>query len=173
VLNPKIALVEDNVIHGKGLVATDFIKKGEFISRLGADRPKYAIADVLKWSAEEQEALTLYGYQCDDDTIVVEAIPDRYMNHSCDANTWWSDDDTMIAQRDIVPGEEITYDYATTEITLPYEMNCRCGTSLCRRRVTHLDYQLPEWQARYDGHVPGHTQRAIERSRAKVVHGRE
>lgn len=166
-LNPKIALVENNVIHGKGLVAVDFIRAGEFISHLSPNRPTYTIKEVLTWTPEEQEELLLYGYQLDEDTIVVEDIPDRYMNHSCDANTWWLDDDTMIAQRDIMPGEEITYDYATTEITIPYQMSCRCGSSICRKAVSNLDYQIPAWQERYDQHLPNHTQNAIEAVRLK------
>jgi uncharacterized protein len=161
-LSPKITLVEDKVIHGRGLVATDFIRKGEFISRLGPDRPTYSIEEVLTWTPEERDALLLYGYQCDEHTIVVEAEPDRYMNHSCDANTWWEDDNTMTARRDIMPGEEITYDYATTEITIPYEMHCRCGSANCRHLVTNLDYLNPEWQAQYGDHLPTHTRRAIE-----------
>lgn len=166
-LNPKIVLVDNKVIHGKGLIATDFIKAGEFISRLGPDRPKYSIEDVMTWLPKEIEQLLLYGYQCDSNTIVVEMEPDRYMNHSCDANTWWGDDDTMIAQRDIMPGEEVTYDYATTEITIPYEMICRCGSTKCRKHVTNLDYLIPEWQERYGNYLPTHTLHAIEAAKHK------
>lgn len=38
-----------------------------------------------------------------------------FENHSCDPTTWFVDDITMNARRDILPGEEITYDYSTTE----------------------------------------------------------
>jgi SET domain-containing protein len=166
-LHPNIAVVENEVIHGKGLIATGIIKAGEMISRLTPNRPVYPIKEVLTWSQEEQDNLLIYGYQLDDEYIVLEAEPDRYMNHSCDPNTWWIDSDTMIARRDILPGEEITYDYATTEITIPFEMPCGCGTAICRKKVTNLDYLDLNWQARFADYLPAHTRKAIAAARAK------
>lgn len=160
-LHPAIKLRQDDVIEGKGLVATGFIKAGEVVSRLEPDQPMFRIDEVLTWSEEKQDDLLHYGYQCSATHIVSEQGDERFMNHSCDPNTWWADDETMIARRDIQPGEEITYDYATTEITIPFEMTCRCGSPQCRGIVTHLDYRDPAWQAQYEGHLPTHTQQAI------------
>jgi hypothetical protein len=33
-----------------------------------------------------------------------------------------------------------------------YEMECKCGSTNCRRNLTGKDWQRPELQARYDGH---------------------
>jgi uncharacterized protein len=164
-LHPNIQLVENEVIHGKGLVAVGPIRKGEIVSRLEPDQPTYLIKDVITWSQEDQDKLLHYGYQCREDLIVEEQGVEKYMNHSCDPNTYWLDDDTMIASRDIQPGDEITFDYATTEITIPYEMDCRCGAAICRKRVTHLDYQDEMWQARFGGYLPAHTRKAIDESK--------
>ncbi len=73
----------------------------------------------------------------------------------------------MIARRDIKPGEEITYDYATTEITLPFEMACGCGSPHCRGVVTNLDYRDPAWQAAYGLHLPDYTLRCLERENGR------
>jgi SET domain-containing protein len=159
-LHKHIVLVEDEVIHGWGLRATALIRTGEVISRLEPDVPTHPIQEVLKLSPEEQETLLHYGYQYRD-VIVMERAPEKYMNHSCDPNTWWADDETMVARRNIQPGEEITYDYSTTELAIPFEMQCRCNAPICRKRVTHLDYLLPEWQARFGDHLPSWTRAAI------------
>ncbi|MBC8098453.1 MAG: SET domain-containing protein, partial [Armatimonadetes bacterium] len=160
-LHPLVVLVENDAIHGTGLRTTGLIKAGEVVSRLDEDRVKYTVKDVLTWSPEAQADLLHFAYQMREDLIVVEIAPERYMNHSCDANTWWSDDDTMIARRDIQAGEEITYDYATTEVTVPYAFDCLCGSNICRKRVTNLDHLIPAWQAMFGDHLPQHTLKAI------------
>lgn len=163
-LHPFVQVVENEVIEGKGLVATALIRAGEVVSRLEPDQPHYLIAEVLTWSQEAQDTLLHYGYQCSETEIVSEQGPEKYMNHSCDPNTYWANDETMIARRDIAAGEELTYDYATTEITIPFEMTCRCGSPLCRQIVRHTDYLDGEWQARFGGFLPSHTRQAIARA---------
>jgi hypothetical protein len=154
------------VIEGKGLVARGLIRAGEMVSRLEPDQPMFAIADVLTWPQDRQDELLHYAYQCSATHVVAEQGIERYMNHSCDPNTWWEDNDTMIARRDILPGEEITYDYATTEIRIPFQMTCRCGSAQCRGTVTNLDYQDAQWQQRYGSYLPDHTREAIRQLRS-------
>lgn len=65
------------------------------------------------------------------------------------------DDITMCARKDIHPGEEITYDYSTTESYIDPEMEevkCRCLTPVCRGRINATDWQRSELQARYGVH---------------------
>jgi len=162
-LHPFIEVVDLGVIQGKGLVARGLIHQGEVVSKLEPDQPMYLIAEIVTWPLEKQDALLHYAYQCSETHVVNEQGDERFMNHSCDPNTWWADDDTMVARRDIQPGEEITYDYATTEITIPFEMKCGCGSPQCRGRVTHLDYLDPAWQFIYGEHLPEHTRRSLER----------
>ena len=47
------------------------------------------------------------------------------MNHSCDPTCWFTDEDpeVMVACRDIQEGEEITYDYATSETINSFHAN--------------------------------------------------
>ncbi len=81
-------------------------------------------------------------------------LDDFFLNHSCDPNLWMVDEVTFAARRDILPGEEATADYAywQAEEGLIASWTCRCGSPLCRRRVTGRDWRLPELQARYRGH---------------------
>lgn len=164
-LHPLVKCVDRGVIEGKGLVAQGLIHEGEVVSRLEPNQPKIPLAEFLQYPPEKQEEILIYGYQTREDQIVNEQGDEKYMNHSCDPNTWWGDDDTMIARRDIQPGEEITYDYATTEVDIPFEMDCLCETSICRGKVTNEDHKLPAWQARFGQHLPQHTLKAIERSK--------
>ena len=164
-LHPAIRVRDEKTIEGRGLVATALIKTGEVVSRLEPDQPTIPISDVLAMSEEEQDEILHYCYQHNATHVVCEDGDEKYMNHSCDPNTWWLDDDTMIARWDIQPGEEVTYDYATTEVDVPFEMTgCRCGATICRGTVSHLDYRKPAWQARFGDHLPAHTLSAIARA---------
>ncbi len=167
-LHPLIKVVDLGVIEGRGLVAQGLIRQGEIVSQLEPDQPMYLISEVVNWPEAEQETLLIHAYQCSETHLVNEQGDERFMNHSCDPNTWWGgDNDTMIARRDIQPGEEITYDYATTEITLPFEMACGCGSPHCRGVVTNLDYRDPAWQAAYGLHLPDYTLRCLERENGR------
>lgn len=165
-LHPFIRVKSNGVIEGNGLVTEGLIRAGEVVSRLEPDEPMYLIAEVLSWPQDKQNELLVYAYQCNETHVVNEQGSERFMNHSCDPNTWWADDDTMIARRDILPGEELTYDYATTEVTIPFEMICRCGSPNCRGKVTNHDYLDPVWQARFGDHLPRHTLNAITRAKS-------
>jgi SET domain-containing protein len=165
-LHPLVKLVDWGVIEGKGLVATGLIRAGEVVSRLDPDQPMVAISELLTWPDERRETYFVHAYQCSATHYVAENGIDKHMNHSCDPNTWWIDNDTMVARRDIQPGDEITYDYATTEIALDFEMTCLCGTEACRGLITNRDYQRPDWQARFGDHLPEHTREAIARYNA-------
>jgi hypothetical protein len=85
--------------------------------------------------------------QLDDDLWVLNPVEEGlnyFFNHSCDPNSTGE-----VARRDIAAGEEVTMDYAI-EMDGDYEPAlCRCGTALCRGRVTGSDWQRPELQERY------------------------
>ena len=84
------------------------------------------------------------------------------MNHSCDPNIWMSDAFTLSARRRIEPGEELTADYALWLYDVDWVLDpCRCGSPLCRGRVTGRDWQLPELQVRYAGHFTPFINRLI------------
>jgi GNAT superfamily N-acetyltransferase len=100
------------------------------------------------------------------------ATDDRgdFINHSCDPNVWIADEVMQIARRDINAGEELTMDYAMIEAdednVKPWD--CRCRSSLCRGRVTGLDWRLPSLQERYAGHFSPFINRRIEAQRIGV-----
>ncbi|GDY28994.1 SET domain-containing protein-lysine N-methyltransferase [Gandjariella thermophila] len=72
------------------------------------------------------------------DTYGLEEIMDRFywrfMNHSCEPNAMIRGRD-VFALRTAEPGEEITFDYHTTEYELAEPFDCRCGSARCVGRV--------------------------------------
>lgn len=90
---------------------------------------------------------------------------DDYVNHSCDPNSglkFLGRRIVLSAIRDIAPGEEITFDYSTTMDENDWELECRCGSALCRGVIR--DYKtLPDaLKKRYRelGIVPAYLLRA-------------
>ena len=80
-----------------------------------------------------------------------ELAPGDFVNHSCNPNAGLAGDRTLVAMRRILPGEEITYDYAMTDHAPYDEFICACGAPSCRGRVRGGDWQRPELQQRYQG----------------------
>jgi hypothetical protein len=85
-----------------------------------------------------------------DGTDPLELGPDRYLrldeaslafNHSCAPTAALAKRSDLIALRDLAPGEEITYDYATnSSVRNPFVMafECACGAPGCRGRIGNL-----------------------------------
>ena len=148
-LSPRIE-ISASPIHGKGMFASSDFRKRETVLIWGdcyTDR-----AGAMK--AREQGKGTM---QWDDDIFSYETSEnsDNYViNHSCDPNCWMIDAYTLTARRDIGTGEEITVDCALfgAEEDFVSSWDCRCGSALCRRKVTGRDWRDKELQQRYEGH---------------------
>ncbi len=86
-----------------------------------------------------------------------------YVNHSCDPSML-----NDVAFRDIAAGEEITTDYACGEASPNYVLEpCRCGTEICRGRVSGDDWRIPALQQRYRGYFTPHIERLIRAASAE------
>jgi hypothetical protein len=88
------------------------------------------------------------------DRHVYFSEPACLINHSCEPNTGVRDNPVggydFIALKAIVEGEEITFDYATTEYVSVAVKDCLCGTRRCRGRsggFELLDAKHPALQA--------------------------
>jgi hypothetical protein len=87
------------------------------------------------------------------------------LNHSCDPNVQIVGQIAFRAMRDIDPGEELTFDYATGDDD-DWEMECACGVPRCRGQVTGRDWKIPELQRRYAGQFSDYLQRRLTKQRA-------
>lgn len=83
-------------IHGMGLFAKESIKKGEIIGSFNY-KPTKKDGPYVLWMTEEQGCK-------------VEG-PLKYINHCNKPNACYFDDLTVVALRNIKPGDEITHYY--------------------------------------------------------------
>lgn len=142
-----------------GLFATRAIDEGEILWAEDADDPRYHRQEIAAWPAGWQTFFLRWSYQIDDDWFAGprsadEVVDSDYMNHSCDPNCWWDGQSKITARRTIAAGEQVTFDYATSESRAEFGFACICGTALCRGTVRGDDYlRLPELRARYGTHA--------------------
>jgi hypothetical protein len=108
-----------------------------------------------QWAALEAQ-LGSAEIRIEEDLFIAPVRPEEregsmaYTNHSCEPSIAIRGQIVFVAMRDIVAGEELTHDWATTD-DLDYEMACRCGRPACRGTVTGKDWMRPELQRRCQG----------------------
>lgn len=159
-LNPKIN-IQSSSITGKGIFANSKIERGEkivvwgdeYTNKMGADEVCKKNMLVMQWDDD------LYSYE------VCGENDGYFINHSCDPNAWLADAFTVVAMRNIMSHEEITADYAIWEADENYisEWECKCGSSLCRGRITGIDWKNPNLQKRYKDHFSPLLNKRIQR----------
>lgn len=59
--------------------------------------------------------------------------PLNKLNHSCNPNAHFGAKRRLFALRPIRKGEEVTFDYSTSEVDAQWTMSCECGAVGCRR----------------------------------------
>ena len=91
--------------------------------------------------------------------------PGDSINHSCMPNCGMRNATQVAAMREIGAGEQLTFDYAMTDVAPYDEFECSCGAPNCRGRVTSTDWQRLDLQERYAGWFAPHVQRLIDASR--------
>lgn len=83
-----------------------------------------------------------------DQHLAPEGEPWAFVNHGCEPNcvvvfeTAVAGSARMVARRPIAPGEEITFNYLTTEWDMASPFDCRCGAAVCAgtiRGFRHLE----------------------------------
>jgi len=107
-----------------------------------------------RWIWDISKDLWPYTFQVDYDRY---KLPRRnsigwLINHSCDPNCLVSGT-SLIAERDIRRGEELTFDYSTDVDWAGFAMACKCGSAKCRGIVRAYRYLPKDLKLRYGGHV--------------------
>lgn len=142
--------VRRSPIHGKGLFARAPIARGEVVAVKGG-----SILEGRDWAELEKELGSAEIQIAEDLFIAPVSQGERdgsmlYTNHCCDPNIAIQGQIVFVAMREIVPGEELTHDWATAD-DLDYEMECNCRSPRCRGTITGKDWMKPELQVRYAG----------------------
>jgi hypothetical protein len=124
-------------IHGAGIIAGRAFRAGERIAKRNIARDVTPDAPLRPDDGE-------YEHHCDwlaDGRQVLLGVPDRYLNHACEPNSYIREIDGVqyiYAYRDIATGDELTNDYCMySEGDVVWQ--CNCGALACRRTI-HADY---------------------------------
>ena len=153
--------VKASPIHGMGLFSNQRIEKGEIVAIKGG-----YILDKQKWSTLEPH-LGAAEIQISEEFFIAPIRQEQkhgcmlYTNHCCDPNIAVQGQVVFVAMRTILPGEELTHDWATTD-DLDYEMECKCGSRTCRGIITGKDWMKKELQEKYKGWFSWYIQQKIE-----------
>jgi uncharacterized protein len=162
-LNPKLKISESKA-HGKGVFAVEKIKKDERLAIFGGS---VMLIDDVKNLPKGMESFPL---QIEERFVFgnVSSVPEEvdYFNHCCDPNSGINGQIFLVAMRDIMKGEEITFDYAMNIAEAVgsdsvFEMDCKCGSENCRKKVTERDWRIPELRKKYKGYFSEYIRQRI------------
>lgn len=160
-ISPKARKGMHSDIAGRGLMAVEPIAAGDVVAVKGGH---IVTAGQL---AGLPERLQNSDVQITDELHLV-ALTDKeyepvmlFLNHSCEPNVGFAGNIVLVAMRDVVPGEELTTDYAMFD-DYNGQMACGCGTPSCRGVIDGHDWRRPELQRRYAGYFSTYLQRKID-----------
>ena len=119
---------------------------------------------ILEFEKNFQDTPSRYTLQIDETRYQVSNDKDAYenfINHSCDANGYIDFNDlTFRAARDIKAGEELTFNYNTTEWDMENgedeAFTCRCGVSGCLKRIRGFRYLTAEQKKSFESLLSPH-----------------
>lgn len=162
-LNPKLK-VREAKSHGKGIFAAEDIKHEERLAIFGGS---VMLIDEISSLPENVQD---YAMQIEERFVFGNktSIPEDtdYFNHSCDPNSGFHGQLFLVAMRDIAKGEEITFDYAmvvseSVGSNIVFEMDCKCGSPNCRRKITENDWKIPELRKKYKDYFSEYVKQKI------------
>ena len=160
-ISPKAAPRQSN-IHGTGLFALAPLAKDEIVCiKGGYVFNRQVLESMPGWfrAAEIQIAEDLFIGPLSEDEREGDMI---FSNHSCEPNLGVQGQVVFVAMRDVVAGEELTHDWATTDDD-DYEMECRCGAVNCRKVITGRDWRRKDLQEKYSGYISWYLAEKIRR----------
>ncbi|SCM23999.1 SET domain protein, putative [Plasmodium berghei] len=137
--------VKKSSIHGYGLYAREFINEGEPVIEYIGEYIRNIISDKRETYYEKIES-SCYMFRLNEN-IIIDATKwgnaSRFINHSCEPNCFCkivSCDQNLkhiviFAKKDILPHEEITYDYQFGVESEGEKLICLCGSNTCLGRM--------------------------------------
>ena len=131
--------IGDSPIEGKGLFARRPIGKGEIVAIKGGHVYDARTLAKVKGRVAVSYLQIADGFFIGALTAAEVGRNKVFINHSCSPNLGIRGQIMYVARRDIVAGEELTYDWAMEENSSD-RTRCRCGTRRCRHAYwTRLD----------------------------------
>jgi hypothetical protein len=129
--------------------------EGVFATRLILASTRVAtFLGTPRWIWDIPENFWPHTFQVDYDRY---ALPRRnsvgwLINHSCDPNCFVSGR-SIVTQRDVRRGDELTFDYSTDVDWPGFRMVCRCGSINCRKVIRAYRFLPKKLKLKYGRHV--------------------
>ncbi len=124
---------------GHGVFATSIIYPGEAVGMFSG--PTITTREICEEPIETYKGQ--YSLQiCDN--LWTTPLPQhiyRFINNSCDGNLWFRSGNTLVANRVILPGEEISFRYDAADADFPFTFPCYCGSKNCTGK-----YEAGRWR---------------------------
>ena len=121
-------VIKESEIEGKGVFANRDFKEGDVVNRWDTSQ-KLTEEEIRDLPEEKIKYISYIG----DGRYVLLQEPEKYINHSCNPNTFVRNQ-AEVALRDIAKGEEITCDYSLEGVN-EWEFPCNCRSANCRETV--------------------------------------
>ena len=164
-LSPKLVSKSEPNKGGHGVIAQTSIQIGELLVVWGGEI--VSSAQLINLAPEQQKR----GIQVENDLYLIPRYigPGDYINHSCEPNAGLSGQICLVAMQDINSGEEICYDYATSDGSPYDEFKCSCNAPTCRGYITGNDWRNPELWRKYEGYFSPYLQRRIDKLKRQLA----
>lgn len=137
---------------GLGVFAARNFQKGETV--------------IIGRQIEVSAKRTIYSMQIDFNSHAELDDPAKLTNHSCHPNTGIRNNQfggyNFIAIVDISEGEEITWDYETTEYISISVPKCSCNSSNCRGQIRGFSFHPAERRNKYGEFIADYLKRSKE-----------
>ncbi len=148
---------------GFGLYATRIIARGTKLfehddwitdEQIGWDL--LAIDEVAKLPERERHLFEQYMYSKDFDHLIGTfdwnnaTHVSNFINHSCNPNLIYNEDDNIVARRDIAPDEELTLDYGVVVVNIDQPFMCGCAQPNCRKSLLKDDWKKLVLEYKYN-----------------------
>ena len=128
--------------------AVDDIPSGSFLSDLWGPVSRFPTCFSLQIDinkhVEPQGPLMRINHSCKPNAKFIYKCRIHVEHSDCDINenVFWH----VIAVNDIKKGEDITFDYTTTEYDMAQAFQCKCGEDNCLGEIKGFKYLTPEQQ---------------------------
>ena len=165
-LSPKLISKAEPDKGGHGVIARTFIHAGELLVVWGGE--VVSETQLVHFTQAQQRR----SIQIEDNLYLIPGRigPADYVNHSCEPNAGLSGQISLVAMRNIEPGEEVCFDYAMSDGSPYDEFECNCNAPTCRGYITGNDWRNPDLWPKYEGYFSPYLQRRINRLKHHIAH---
>jgi len=149
---------------GSGSFAISKISKGEIVASFGGNVINQI--ELVNYLADRVSR----SLQLNSDTYLLSGnTPEDgdMINHSCEPNCGMAGTSSVQALSDIESGEELSFDYTMSDSSQYDEFNCACGKEKCREKITGMDWQKKDLQAKYSNYFSAYIESLIKLSHSK------